>query len=362
MNGQIYINGQIGANAGEVGVNLIDIIKQVKTQPLATSFDVYINSEGGYVDAGYDIYDYLMSLKKSGIVINTIGTGLVASIATVIFMAGESRKLKAGTQFMIHLPSGDVQGTADEIAGYSEWLKDTENKMVKFYMNETGLPDEAIRPLLKQETWLDTATALELNFVTENQVEFNAVAKYEKLNNKKNENMTTEDKDWITKQFESFTNLFKGKTKNIMLLDSTGIEVDFPEVADGATPAIGDKATVEGQPAEGSFIMPSLGNATVTFAGGVITEVVEAEVEDEEMASLKSENESLKKQLEDATATATANANKLETIESEFTNFKAQITAKFETTPSEKKGISIENGTNIAQERLEKLKTTKNKR
>lgn len=360
MNGQIYINGQIGANKGEIGVNLIDVIKQVQGQPFATSFDVYINSEGGYVDAGFEIYEYLMSLKKSGIIINTIGTGLVASIATVIFMAGESRKLKSGTNFMIHLPSGDVQGTADEISSYSEMLKDTENKLVKFYTAQTGLQDEAVRPLLKSESWLDSSTAFDLNFLTEYEIEFNAVAKYQKLNNKKNENMTTEDKDWITKQFESFTNLFKGKAKNIMLLDSTGVEVDFPEVADGATPAIGDKATVEGQPAEGSFIMPSLGNATVTFAGGVITEIVEAEVEDEEMASLKSENESLKKQLEDATATATANATKLETIESEFTNFKAQITAKFETTRSEK--VTTGEVVNIAQERLEKLKTTKNKK
>lgn len=369
MNGQIYVNGQIGANEGEVGVNLIDIIKQVKTQPFATSFDVYINSEGGYVDVGFDIYDYFNSLKKSGIVINTIGTGLVASIATVIFMAGTSRKVKAGTKFMIHLPSGDVQGTADEIASYSQMLKDTENKLVKFYMNETELSDEAIRPLLRQETWLDPSSAFDLKFLTEYEVEFNAVAKFEKLNTNKNENMTTEDKDWITKQFESFTALFKGKPKNIVLLDSNGIEIDFPDVADGATPAIGDMATVDGQPAEGSFIMPQLANATVTFAGGVITEIVEEAPANDEMATLKAENESLKKQLEDANANVTTATAKVEEvtetltkIEGEFTNFKAQITAKFEVEKDERKNKKDGDVKNIAQERLEKLKTTKNKR
>jgi ATP-dependent Clp protease, protease subunit len=362
MNGQIYINGQIGANEGEVGVNLIDIIKQVKTQPFATSFDVYINSKGGYVDVGFDIYDYLNSLKKSGVIINTIGEGLVASIATVIFMAGESRKITAGTKFMIHLPSGDVKGTADEIAEYNDMLRTKENKLIKFYSNETGNPDEAIRPLLRQETWLDPSSAFDLKFLTEYEVEFNAVAKFEKLNTNKNENMTTEDKDWITKQFESFTALFKGKPKNIVLMDSNGIEIDFPDVADGATPAVGDMATVAGEPAEGSFIMPQLGNATVTFVAGAITEIVEAGTNDEEMATLKSENESLKQQLADATANAQTATAKIETIEAEFTNFKAQITAKFETTPIEKPINITSTVVNLAQERLEKLKTTKNKK
>jgi ATP-dependent Clp protease, protease subunit len=368
MNGQIYINGQIGANAGEVGVNLIDIIKQVKGQPFATSFDVYINSEGGYVDVGFDIYDYLMSLKKSGVIINTIGTGLVASIATVIFMSGDSRKLKSGTSFMIHLPSGDVQGTADEIASYSQMLKDTENKLVKFYMNETGLTDEAVRPLLKQETWLDSSSAFELNFITEHEMEFNAVAKFSNINTNINTTMTNEDKNWIESQFEKFTALFKGSPKNIVLLDSTGIEIEFPDVAEGATPAVGDMALVDGQPAEGTFIMPQLSNASVTFVAGAITEIVEAGTNDEEMATLKSENESLKKQLEDAQAnvtTATAKAEEVETklgtIETEFTNFKAQVKAKFDDDKDVRKdGKKDGEVKNIAKERLEKLKTTKN--
>ena len=58
------------------------LFKQVKRQPEATRFDVYINSEGGLVDVGFDIYNYLRSL---GLPITTIGSGMVASIATVNF-------------------------------------------------------------------------------------------------------------------------------------------------------------------------------------------------------------------------------------------------------------------------------------
>jgi ATP-dependent protease ClpP protease subunit len=85
MEGIIYINGQIGSTPTEKGVELIDIIQQVKAQEGALSFRVHINSEGGVVDTGFDIFNYLKSLQLP---ITTVGSGLVASIATVIFMAG----------------------------------------------------------------------------------------------------------------------------------------------------------------------------------------------------------------------------------------------------------------------------------
>lgn len=363
--GKIYINGQIGAYDGEIGVNLKDVITQVQAQPTATSFDVIINSQGGYVDIGFDIYEYLVSLKKTGTTINTIGVGMVASIATVIFMAGDRRTLKQGTEFMIHLPSGGVEGTADEISQYSQMLKETENKLVKFYKETTGLTEEAVRPLLRVETWLNSDDALTMGFVNEQTFELNAVAKFTSINKNDNTKMTEADKSWIEEQFTKFTALFKGKAKNIVLLDSNGAELEFPALEDGQTPAVGDEVLVGGEPADGEYIMPQLANAIVVCVGGKVTEIKEAEMEDDAEA-LKAENESLKQKLAEmeakangAEAKATEAETKLSTIETEFTNFKAQVTAKFETRKEERK--KDEPAKNVAQERLEKLKN-KNKK
>ena len=355
MVGKIYINGQIGANKDEVGINLIDVIRQVQSQVLATSFDVHINSQGGYVDVGFEIYDYLKSLNKP---ITTIGIELVASIATVIFMAGDVRKMKAGTQFMIHLPSGYAEGTAEEIAWYSDELKTVEDNLVKFYTSKTTLTAEAIRPLLKVETWLNADDAFKLGFITETEIIYKAVAKYEKLNIKTEIQMTNEDKGWIEEQFTKFTALFGTKAKAIMLLDSTGVEVDFPKVADGATPAVGDEATVDGKPAEGEYIMPQLDNTVIVCVAGIVTEITVAGGEDDtEMEALKAENEALKLQLSEATATSETATAKIEEIATQFTNFKAQVTAKFEDKKEPRK--AIESGTSSAQERLNKLKKNK---
>jgi ATP-dependent protease ClpP protease subunit len=360
MVGKIYIDGQIGAMEDEVGINLIDVIRQVQRQPLAQSFDVFINSKGGYVDVGFDIYDYLKSLQ---VPINTIGQGLVASIATVIFMAGDTRKLSNGTKFMIHLPSGMVGGTADEINQYSEMLKASENRMVKFYTSLTGLTTEAITPLLKSETWIGSEDALSMGFTTEAEVQLSMVAKFNNLN--LDTKMTKEDKGWIEEQFAKFTAMFGTKHKAIVLADANGVEIEFPNVEDGQTPAVGDEATIDGQPAEGEYIMPQLANATVVFSGGAITEIKEAEGDDE-MATLKAENEALKQQLAEATAKATAEETakaeaetKIANIETEFTNFKAQVTAKFETTPSEPAKPKATLETSTYKEKLEKLKKNK---
>ena len=150
MIGNIYITGEIGVN-----IELKDVIKQVQDQKEALEYNVYINSIGGYVDTGFDIYNYLTNLNKP---ITTIGTGFVASIATVIFLAGNKRKLTAGTQFMIHNPSGGVEGTAEQIENYNKSLKDAENNLIKFYSEKTGLEKDALIPLLRNETFLNECT------------------------------------------------------------------------------------------------------------------------------------------------------------------------------------------------------------
>ncbi len=353
MEGNIYINGQIGTYENVRGVELKDVINQVQGQPFATSFNVYINSEGGVVDVGFDIYNYLRSLN---VPITTIGVGLVASIATVIFMAGDTRKFRKGTEFMIHLPSGMVAGTSQDIEAYNEMLKKLEKQMVDFYKKATNLTEEAIYPLLKNESWLTADDAFNMNFITEMEVEFAMVAKAF-INTNLNKSMTQEDKSWIESQFEKFTGLFGKKVVALVLQDANGAEINFPDLEDGATPKVGDMATVDGQPAEGEYIMPSLGGVTVIFVGGSVAEIREAEGDgNEEMEALKAENEALKQQLADAVAKETASVEKLQTIETEFTNFKKEITGKFEfDKKKEEKGEEV----SPVKARLEKIKNKK---
>lgn len=349
MEGNIFINGEIGEN-----VHLVDIVKQVQGQPFATMFNVHINSIGGSVDVGFDIYNYLKSLN---VPIVTIGSGVVASIATVIFMAGNERKLRKNTEFMIHLPSGSVSGTSSDIEAYSEMIKKYDKKLIDFYVESTGLQREAIEPFLKNETWLSIDDAFDFKFVTEMEVDFPLVAKAV-YNLKTDTKMTEEQKGFFTKLLEkadAILNKVSGSNvKAILLQDANGVEIEFPEVMEGEQPIVGEsKAMVDGSPAEGEYLMPD--GTTMVFSAGVLTEIKEAEVDDnaERIAELE-------KQLEEAKAQIEAKDSQIAEIAEEVKAMKKEIKSTFKAEPVVAKKED-ETKQNDASKALENLKQKRRK-
>jgi len=315
MIGNIYISGQIGDFDGVTGVNLIDVIGQVKKQPEALSFNVHINSEGGLVDVGFDIFNYLKSLGKP---VTTIGSGIVASIATVIFMAGATRMIRENTPFMIHMPWGGGQGNADEMEAFTAELRLIEKQLTDFYKKELDLTPEAIEPLLKNETWLSPEQLTTLGFT--NAEVFKAVAKtHFKL---KNNDMTDNDKSWIEK---TFSKMFAKLTpvKNKLVQDATGAELDFTDLADDAPIETGAAATIDGSPAEGEYTLPD--GTVYVFSAGLLTEIKEPSGDDE-VATLKAENERLTQEL---AAKDTAHTETIDDIKKEVVALKKQVTSKF---------------------------------
>lgn len=362
MQGNIFIDGLIGSWGSEIGVELIDVIQQVKQQPTAESFKVHINSEGGAVDVGFDIYNYLKSLNKP---IQMVGSGKVMSIATVIFMAGTERILKDGTQFMIHLPWGGVDGTAEEIEAYAKEVKAVEDKLIKFYTEVTATSKEAIYPLLRNETYLTDVQAFDLGFSTVQYVPVAARVYFNSKIDKSMSNFNEEDKNWFQEQFEKLGSIFNSKKdeiKNVMLQDANGVTLDFADVAEDAMPQIGDVATVDGEPAEGEYVMPT--GETYVFAAGELTEIIAAESDEEDVEALKSENESLKEQLEALNAEKETLNTELATsketlaeVEKEVLALKKNIKSKFDFDgKSEKKEIKDKNNTSEASKALAKLR------
>lgn len=368
----IYINGLIGTiydnNGGvqEYGTELIDVVKQVQANSLADGYNVYINSEGGVVETGFEIYDYLRSVGKP---INTIGFNQVASIATIIFMAGDKRTLKPNTDFMIHLPMIGIEGflNSQDLEQAKLELEPIEKRLVDFYKKATGLNEEALIPFLRKETTLDPKTATDLKFATDYDAEpMKAVAYLKKDNLNTNNQMTENDKSWIEEKFSNILNLIigkepkkgfnvvalaKGTIVNVDVTDANGAIITFPDVADGTMPVVGDKATVDGTPAEGEYLMPD--GSTFVFAGGELTQIVPPNEQEVDVTALQAENEALKAQL----ATQTTN------YETAIVDLKKQIVSKFEkpdpaTPPVEK---PIVNTTNRAEGLSEKLKGFKTK-
>lgn len=343
----IYITGLIGTiynGQGEVeekGVELVDVIQQVKWHPFADGFNVFINSQGGVFETGFEIFNYLEALKKGGKIINTIGVGEVKSIATVPFMAGVSRVLKPNTEFLIHLPMIGLDGflNSQDLDKAKADLEPYEKQLIKFYQDVTGLEEEAVAPLVRKETILNPESAFDLKFATEYVAEQPKAVAYfgqKVLNNNSDKPMTQEDKNWletvVNKALERVGLRKKTESKgfkvvalskvaqlvNITTTDANGTIIDFPDVADGEMPKEGDRATIDGQPANGEYLMPD--GTTYVFLDGALSQIVEATTQEVDVEALQAENESLKAQL----ATQATN------FTTEITNLKAQVISRFE--------------------------------
>jgi ATP-dependent Clp protease protease subunit len=351
----IYITGLIGTiydsqgNVSQKGVELIDIIKQVKGYSQVDGFNVYINSEGGVFETGFEIYDYLEALKKGGKIINTIGIEQVASIATVPFMAGVNRTLRPNTNFLIHSPMLIIDQTmnASNLEEAIALLQPIEKKLIDFYKKTTGLMEAEILPLVKKETSLNPSDAYDLKFATEYQAEFTKAVAYLKRDNLNNNNQMTEnDKSWLdnlisnavakikgTTHKKSFKviALKKGKIVNVDVTDANGTVIVFAEVADGVMPMEGDMGTIDGAPAVGEYLMPD-GTTYLMDETGMVTQVVMptegAVVDVEEVDNLKAEILTLQEEiasLKDQLASQTTNYT------SEIVNLKKQVTSRFQT-------------------------------
>lgn len=123
--------------------------------------EVDINSGGGDIFAGSEIYTALRSYKGN-ILINIVG--LAASAASVISMAGKSRITPTG-MYMIHNVSSSASGDYKDMEHSAEVLKIANQSIANAYKEKTGLTDKELLELMDKETWMSAEDAVKNRFV-----------------------------------------------------------------------------------------------------------------------------------------------------------------------------------------------------
>lgn len=322
MEGVIFVKGEIGVDY-TYSHALIDLERN-KLNPVVK---IYIDSPGGSFEEGMKIYNLFHS---SGKLLVTENSGVIASMGFTLFCVApkgsrfyDSKKGKA----FIHNPWGEPKGDADFLAEASKKMKKAERELVDIYSNACGALPETIAGLMSVQTFLTPEQIETLGFATLINNELKAVAKlnYEQMTEKELNDKIDASANSIFAKIKDF---FKktGVIKAFLLQDATGTSLDFGEEIQEATQiAVGSKATVDGKPAEGEFIMPD--GSTLVFVAGEVTEIKPKEEEDEEMEALKAENEALKTQIAEANAKADSAQALVKGIEAEFKAFKTQVTS-----------------------------------
>ncbi|MDA2183575.1 Clp protease ClpP [Bacillus cereus] len=125
---------------------------------------VSINSPGGYVDEGSEIYTALKNYPGH---VEVQIVGLAASAASIIAMAGDKVRISPTAQIMIHNTSMLSGGDHRDMSKAAEMLKVTDRTLVNAYVVKSGKSEEELLNMMADETWMGPQQALENNFVDE---------------------------------------------------------------------------------------------------------------------------------------------------------------------------------------------------
>lgn len=125
---------------------------------------VFINSQGGHVEAGDSIHDMLRFVKPT---IRMIGTGWVASAGALIFVAVplEQRLCLPNTRFLLHQPAGGSGGTASDIDIEAREILRMRDRLNRIFARETGQTLERIEEDTHRNFWLGAEAAKQYGLV-----------------------------------------------------------------------------------------------------------------------------------------------------------------------------------------------------
>ena len=122
---------------------------------------IRINSNGGDIFAGSEIYD-LISSYEGNVLIRIVG--MAASAASVIAMAAESEIAPTGLM-MIHNVQSGAHGDYREMEHSAEVLREANRSIMAAYREKTGMSEDELLSLMDNETFMSADTAIEFGFV-----------------------------------------------------------------------------------------------------------------------------------------------------------------------------------------------------
>lgn len=126
---------------------------------------VEVNSNGGLVTVGSDIYT---TLKNYSGHVTVEVTGMAASACSVAIMGADKVVISPTAQIMIHKALLNwVSGNSDDFESAANALKASDRGIINAYKAKTGLSEDELLELMKNETYMSADEAVEKGFADE---------------------------------------------------------------------------------------------------------------------------------------------------------------------------------------------------
>lgn len=158
----------LGEEISDVSAGLI--IAQMlflEAQDPGKDIQLYINSPGGSVSAGFAIYDTMQYIKCD---VSTICIGLAASFGAFLLAGGTKGKRIAlpNAEIMIHQPAihgNGIQGQATDIKITSDHIQKSKERLNAVLAGNTGKSMEEITLATERDHYMSAAEAVEFGLI-----------------------------------------------------------------------------------------------------------------------------------------------------------------------------------------------------
>lgn len=156
----IIISGEINQPLAERVSSQLLVLQEISPAPIK----VFINSQGGHVEAGDTLHDIIRFIEPEVLM---IGTGWVASAGVTVYLATpkERRFCLPNTRFMIHQPLGAYQGKASDIQIEATEMLLVRERINRLISEATGQPLEKVAKDTDRNYWMRPEQALDYGIV-----------------------------------------------------------------------------------------------------------------------------------------------------------------------------------------------------
>lgn len=137
-----------------------DVQKVIDAMADGDELEVYINSGGGVIDVGSEIYTMLRNQPNVKIYI----TGEACSAASIVAMAGYC-EMSPTALMMVHCVSSGVSGNHNDMQHMANVLSTADNALCTAYMAKSGMSREDALAMMEEETWMTAEQARERGLI-----------------------------------------------------------------------------------------------------------------------------------------------------------------------------------------------------
>lgn len=146
---------------GEDSTCPADVQKVLDALQDGDDVEVYINSPGGVIDVGSEIYTLLRNIRDN---VKIYITGEACSAASIVAMAAHC-EMSPTALMMVHCVSSGIRGNHSDMEHMAEVLRTADKALCSAYTDKTGMAESEALEMMEHETWLTAEQAKEKGLI-----------------------------------------------------------------------------------------------------------------------------------------------------------------------------------------------------